>query len=245
MNKVLVANRGEIAVRVIRACADYGVASVAVYADPDIDAMHVRMADEAYALEGTRSADTYLRIEKILDIAKRSGADAIHPGYGFLSESAAFARAVLDAGLVWIGPPPDAIAALGDKVSARTLATQVGAPLVAGTPGPVNSAEEVHAFADQHGFPIAIKAAFGGGGRGLKVARHKAEVSDLFESAVREATAAFGRGECYVEQFLDKPRHVEAQVIADTHGRVVVLGTRDSPCSGATRSSWKRRRRRS
>lgn len=227
MKKVLVANRGEIAVRVIRACADYGVASVAVYADPDIDAMHVRMADEAYALDGARSADTYLRIEKILDIARRSGADAIHPGYGFLSESAAFARAVLDAGLIWIGPPPNAIAALGDKVSARTLATEVGAPLVAGTPGPVNSADEVHAFADQHGFPIAIKAAFGGGGRGLKVARHKAEVSDLFESAVREATAAFGRGECYVEQFLDKPRHVEAQVIADTHGRVVVLGTRD------------------
>jgi len=227
MKKVLVANRGEIAVRVIRACADYGVASVAVYADPDIDAMHVRMADEAYALEGTRPADTYLRIEKILDIARRSGADAIHPGYGFLSESAAFARAVLDAGLIWIGPPPDAIAALGDKVSARTLATAVGAPLVAGTPGPVHSADEVHAFADQHGFPIAIKAAFGGGGRGLKVARHKSEVSDLFESAVREAIAAFGRGECYVEQFLDKPRHVEAQVIADTHGRVVVLGTRD------------------
>ncbi|CAN7163129.1 acetyl/propionyl/methylcrotonyl-CoA carboxylase subunit alpha [Rhizobacter sp. LjRoot28] len=227
MKKVLVANRGEIAVRVIRACADHGVASVAVYADPDIDAVHVRMADEAHALEGTRPADTYLRIDKLIAIARRSGADAVHPGYGFLSESAAFARAVLEAGLLWIGPPPDAIAALGDKVSARRLASEVGAPLVAGTPGPVGSAEEVHAFADQHGFPIAIKAAFGGGGRGLKVARHKAEVSELFESAVREATAAFGRGECYVEQFIDKPRHIEAQVIADTHGAVVVLGTRD------------------
>ncbi len=227
MKKVLIANRGEIAVRIARACADYGVASVALYADPDIDALHVRLADEAYALEGTRPADTYLAMDKVLAVARRSGADAVHPGYGFLSESAAFAQAVIAAGLTWIGPPPEAIAALGDKVQARRIATEVGAPLVAGTPGPVQSAEEVVRFAAQHGYPVAIKAAFGGGGRGLKVAWKRDEVEDLYASAVREAVAAFGRGECYVEQFLDQPRHVEAQVIADTHGNAVVLGTRD------------------
>jgi acetyl-CoA/propionyl-CoA carboxylase biotin carboxyl carrier protein len=227
MKKVLIANRGEIAVRIIRACADYGVGSVAVYADPDLDALHARLADEAYALEGSRPADTYLDVAKLLAVARRSGADAVHPGYGFLSESAGFAQAVLDAGLAWIGPPPAAIAALGDKVQARRIAMEAGAPLVAGTPGPVASADEVLAFARQHGYPVAIKAAFGGGGRGLKVAWKREEVEDLFASAVREAQAAFGRGECYVEQFLDKPRHVEAQVLADTHGNVVVLGTRD------------------
>ncbi|PZP97588.1 MAG: acetyl/propionyl-CoA carboxylase subunit alpha [Variovorax paradoxus] len=227
MQKVLIANRGEIAVRIARACADYGVQSVAVYADPDLDALHTRVADEAWALQGSRPADTYLSIAKLLDIAKKSGADAVHPGYGFLSENAGFAQAVLDAGLTWIGPPPAAIAALGDKVQARKLALEVGAPLVAGTPGPVQGADEVLAFAEQHGLPIAIKAAYGGGGRGIKVARRMDEVADLYASAVREAVAAFGRGECFVEQFLDKPRHVEAQVIADTHGNVVVLGTRD------------------
>lgn len=227
MKKVLIANRGEIAVRIARACADYGVASVAVYADPDVDALHARVADEAHALEGSRPAETYLDAGKLLAVARRSGADAVHPGYGFLSESAAFAQAVLDAGLAWIGPPPRAIAALGDKVQARRIAMEVGAPLVAGTPGPVAGADEVLAFARQHGYPVAIKAAFGGGGRGLKVAWKRDEVEDLFASAVREARAAFGRGECYVEQFLDRPRHVEAQVLADTHGNVVVLGTRD------------------
>jgi acetyl-CoA/propionyl-CoA carboxylase biotin carboxyl carrier protein len=227
MKKVLIANRGEIAVRIARACADYGVRSVAVYADPDLDALHTRVADEAWGLAGSRPADTYLSIDKLLDVAKKSGADAVHPGYGFLSENAGFAQAVLDAGLVWIGPPPAAIAALGDKVQARKLALEVGAPLVAGTPGPVQGADEVLAFAEQHGLPIAIKAAFGGGGRGIKVARAMDEVADLYASAVREAVAAFGRGECFVEQFLDRPRHVEAQVIADTHGNVVVLGTRD------------------
>ncbi|WP_326539838.1 acetyl/propionyl/methylcrotonyl-CoA carboxylase subunit alpha [Pseudorhodoferax sp.] len=227
MKKVLIANRGEIAVRIARACADYGVRSVAVYADPDLDALHTRVADEAWGLAGSRPADTYLSIDKLLDIAKKSGADAVHPGYGFLSENAGFAQAVLDAGLTWIGPPPAAIAALGDKVQARKLALEVGAPLVAGTPGPVKDADEVLAFAERHGLPIAIKAAYGGGGRGIKVARRMDEVADLYASAVREAVAAFGRGECFVEQFLDKPRHVEAQVIADTHGRVVVLGTRD------------------
>jgi acetyl-CoA/propionyl-CoA carboxylase biotin carboxyl carrier protein len=227
MRKVLIANRGEIAVRIARACVDYGVQSVAVYADPDLDALHTRVADEAYGLDGSRPADTYLAIDKLLAIAKKSGADAVHPGYGFLSENAAFAQAVLDAGLVWIGPPPSAIAALGDKVQARQLALAVGAPLVAGTPGPVQNADEVLAFAEQHGLPIAIKAAYGGGGRGIKVARTMDEVADAYDSAVREAVAAFGRGECFVEQFLDKPRHVEAQVIADTHGHVVVLGTRD------------------
>jgi acetyl-CoA/propionyl-CoA carboxylase biotin carboxyl carrier protein len=227
MKKVLIANRGEIAVRITRACADYGVQSVAVYADADLDALHVRMADEAYGLDGNRPADTYLNIGKLLAVAKRSDADAVHPGYGFLSESAAFAQAVIDAGLIWIGPSPAAIARLGDKVQARKLAMQVGAPLVAGTADPVNSADEVLAFAEQHGLPVAIKAAFGGGGRGIKVAWRMDEVAGLYESAVREAITAFGRGECYVEQFLDRPRHVEAQVIADTHGQVVVLGTRD------------------
>ncbi|VGO07970.1 Urea carboxylase without Allophanate hydrolase 2 domains [plant metagenome] len=227
MKKVLIANRGEIAVRVIRACADYGVQSVAVYADPDIDALHARLADEAWGLDGHKPADTYLNIEKLLDVARRSGADAVHPGYGFLSENAGFARAVIDAGLTWIGPPPEAIEQLGDKVQARRIAMEAGAPLVAGTPGPVQNAEQVVAFAELHGLPIAIKAAFGGGGRGLKVAWKMEEVAELYESAVREATVAFGRGECFVEQFLDCPRHVEAQVIADTHGKVVVLGTRD------------------
>ncbi|MFT3717121.1 acetyl/propionyl/methylcrotonyl-CoA carboxylase subunit alpha [Pseudorhodoferax sp.] len=227
MKKVLIANRGEIAVRIARACADYGVRSVAVYADPDLDALHTRVADEAWGLAGSRPADTYLAIDKLLDVARKSGADAVHPGYGFLSENAGFAQAVLDAGLTWIGPPPAAIAALGDKVQARRLALEAGAPLVAGTPGPVRDADEVLAFAEQHGLPIAIKAAYGGGGRGIKVARRMDEVADLYASAVREAVAAFGRGECFVEQFLDRPRHVEAQVIADTHGHVVVLGTRD------------------
>ncbi|THF65845.1 ATP-grasp domain-containing protein [Pseudothauera nasutitermitis] len=227
MKKVLIANRGEIAIRIARACADYGVRSVAVYADADADALHVRRADEAWALHGQRAAETYLDIAKLLDVARRSGADAVHPGYGFLSERAEFARAVLDAGLTWIGPRPETIAALGDKVAARRIAQQVGAPLVAGTDGPVGSAAEARAFAERHGLPIAIKAAHGGGGRGLKVAWRLDEVAELYESAVREATAAFGRGECFIEQFLDAPRHVEAQVIADTHGQVVVLGTRD------------------
>lgn len=227
IRKVLIANRGEIAVRVARACRDYGVASVAVYADPDADAQHVRAADEAWALQGVRPADTYLDIAKLLDIARRSGADAVHPGYGFLSERAEFARAVMQAGLTWIGPRPETIEALGDKVAARKIARQVGAPLVAGTAEPVQSAEEVMAFARAHGLPIAIKAAFGGGGRGLKVAWKMEEVAELYDSAVREATVAFGRGECFVEQFLDRPRHIEAQVLADQHGQVVVLGTRD------------------
>ncbi|MDO4683871.1 MAG: biotin carboxylase N-terminal domain-containing protein [Lautropia sp.] len=227
IKKVLIANRGEIAVRIVRACADYGVRSVAVHADVDIDALHVRMADEAYGLSGDRPADTYLNIEKLLAVARRSGADAVHPGYGFLSENAAFAQAVLDAGLIWIGPRPETIAQLGDKVAARKLAAQVGAPLVAGTAEPVRDVDEVLAFARAHGLPIAIKAAFGGGGRGLKVAWQMDEVAELYASAVREATAAFGRGECFVEQFLDRPRHVEAQVLADQHGQVVVVGTRD------------------
>ncbi|MBF5002847.1 acetyl/propionyl/methylcrotonyl-CoA carboxylase subunit alpha [Diaphorobacter caeni] len=227
MKKVLIANRGEIAVRVARACADYGVKSVAIYADSDIDAQHVRMADEAYGLSGERPADSYLNIAKIIDIAKKSGADAVHPGYGFLSESEAFASAVLNAGLIWIGPRPETIALLGDKVSARKVALDVGAPLVAGTKDPVKDASEVLAFAEQHGLPIIIKAAFGGGGRGMKIAWRMDEVEELFASATREAITAFGRGECFVEQFLDKPRHIEAQVIADTHGNVVVLGTRD------------------
>ena len=227
MKKVLIANRGEIAVRVVRACRDYGVQSVAVYANADIDALHARMADEAWGLDGDRPADSYLHIEKLLDIARKSGADAVHPGYGFLSESAAFAQAVIDAGLAWIGPSPLAIARLGDKVQARKIALKVGAPLVAGTSEPVTDAAEVLQFAEQHGLPIIIKAAFGGGGRGMKIAWRMDEVAELYASAVREALAAFGRGECFVEQFLDQPRHIEAQVIGDQHGKVVVLGTRD------------------
>jgi acetyl-CoA/propionyl-CoA carboxylase biotin carboxyl carrier protein len=227
VRKVLIANRGEIAVRVARACRDAGIASVAVYAEPDRDASHVRAADEAFALGGDTPATSYLDIAKVLQAAKDSGADAIHPGYGFLSENADFAQAVLDAGLVWIGPPPQAIRDLGDKVAARHIAQRAGAPLVAGTPDPVSGADEVVAFAQEHGLPIAIKAAFGGGGRGLKVARTLEEVPELYESAVREAVAAFGRGECFVERYLDKPRHVETQCLADAHGNVVVVSTRD------------------
>ncbi|MFV0426591.1 MAG: acetyl/propionyl/methylcrotonyl-CoA carboxylase subunit alpha [Beutenbergiaceae bacterium] len=227
MRKVLIANRGEIAVRVARACRDAGLASVGVYADPDRTAQHVKLVDEAYALGGTRAAETYLDMGKLLDVARRSGADSVHPGYGFLSENAEFAQAVIDAGLIWIGPPPAAIEALGDKVSARHIAQRAGAPLVAGTPEPVREAAEVEAFAAEHGLPIAIKAAFGGGGRGLKVAREPGEIAELYGSAVREATAAFGRGECFVERFLDRPRHVETQCLADAHGTVVVVSTRD------------------
>ena len=227
MQKVLIANRGEIAVRVARACRDAGLASVAVYADPDRDALHVEVADEAFALGGSSAAETYLDIAKIIDVAKRAGADAVHPGYGFLSENADFAQAVIDAGLTWIGPPPDAIRSLGDKVSARHIAARAGAPQVPGTPDPVSNADEVIAFAQEHGLPIAIKAAFGGGGRGLKVARTIEEIPELYDSAVREAVAAFGRGECFVERYLDRPRHVETQVLADTHGNVVVVSTRD------------------
>ncbi|AVH38189.1 MULTISPECIES: acetyl/propionyl/methylcrotonyl-CoA carboxylase subunit alpha [Pseudomonas] len=227
MKKLLIANRGEIAIRIARACRDYGVQSVAVYADADIDALHVRQADEAYSLNGQRPAETYLDIAKLIAVAKRSGADAVHPGYGFLSERADFAQAVIDAGLTWVGPNPATIEVLGDKVEARKIAQRVGAPLVAGTPGPVENAEQVLAFAEQHGLPIAIKAAFGGGGRGMKVAWRMDEVAELFASAVREAQTAFGRGECYVEQFLDRPRHIEAQILADKHGKVVVVGTRD------------------
>jgi acetyl-CoA/propionyl-CoA carboxylase, biotin carboxylase, biotin carboxyl carrier protein len=226
-SKVLIANRGEIAVRVVRACRDAGIGSVAVYAEPDRDAMFVRMADEAYTLDGATPAESYLDIEKLLAAATRSGADAVHPGYGFLAENAAFAQAVIDAGLIWIGPPPSAIDALGDKVQARHIAQKVGAPLVAGTAEPVSGPDEVLAFAREHGLPIAIKAAFGGGGRGLKVARSLDEVTDLYESAVREAVSAFGRGECFVERYLDKPRHVETQCLADQHGNVVVVSTRD------------------
>jgi len=226
ITKVLIANRGEIAVRVVRACKDAGVGAVAVYADQDRAALHVTLADEAYALDGARAADTYLSIEKLLDVARRSGADAVHPGYGFLSENAEFAQAVLDAGLVWIGPPPAAIAALGDKVSARAIARRAGAPLVAGTDEPVTRAQ-VHEFVAAHGLPVAIKAAFGGGGRGLKVARALDEIDEAYESAVREATAAFGRGECFVERYLDRPRHVETQCLADAYGSVVVVSTRD------------------
>lgn len=227
VRKVLVANRGEIAVRVIRTCRDMGIESVAVYADQDRSALHATLADEAYALGGSTAAETYLVVEKILEVARRSGADAIHPGYGFLSENPGFAQAVLDAGLTWIGPPPEAIRALGDKVSARHIAQRAGAPLVPGTPDPVDSADDVVAFADAHGLPVAIKAAHGGGGRGLKVARVRDEIPELFDSAVREATAAFGRGECFVERYLDRPRHVETQCLADTHGTVVVVSTRD------------------
>ncbi|HEY1625220.1 MAG TPA: biotin carboxylase N-terminal domain-containing protein [Streptosporangiaceae bacterium] len=227
MRKVLIANRGEIAVRVARACRDAGLASVAVYADPDLDALHVTVADEAYALGGTSPAETYLDIEKIVKVAVESGADAVHPGYGFLAENADFARAVIAAGLTWIGPPPDAIEALGDKVKARHIALSVGAPLTPGTPDPVSGADEVRAFAESYGLPVAIKAAFGGGGRGLKVAWTLDEIPDMYESAVREAVAAFGRGECFVERYLDRPRHVETQCLADNHGSVVVISTRD------------------
>jgi acetyl-CoA/propionyl-CoA carboxylase biotin carboxyl carrier protein len=227
VQKVLIANRGEIAVRVIRACKDAGYTSVAIYADPDRDAVHVRMADEAFALGGTTPGDSYLVIDKVIDAAKRSGADAVHPGYGFLSENADFAQAVLDAGLTWIGPSPQSIRDLGDKAVARHIAERAGAPLVAGTKDPVSGAEEVVAFAEQHGLPIAIKAVYGGGGRGMKIAREMSEVADLYESAVREAVSAFGRGECFVERYLDRSRHVEAQVLADQHGNVIVVGTRD------------------
>jgi acetyl-CoA/propionyl-CoA carboxylase biotin carboxyl carrier protein len=227
ISKVLVANRGEIAVRVIRAARDAGLGSVAVYADPDADAPHVRLADEAFALGGQTSAESYLDFDKILDAAAKSGANAIHPGYGFLSENADFAQAVIDAGLIWIGPSPQSIRDLGDKVTARHIAARAQAPLVPGTPDPVAGADDVVAFAREYGVPVAIKAAFGGGGRGMKVARTLEEIPELFESATREAIAAFGRGECFVERYLDKPRHVEAQVIADQHGNVVVAGTRD------------------
>ncbi len=227
ITKVLIANRGEIAVRVIRAAKDSGILSVAVYADQDRDARHVKLADEAYALDGTTSAETYLVIDKLLSVAKRSGADAVHPGYGFLAENAAFAQAVIDAGLIWIGPSPDAIEKLGDKVSARHIAEKVGAPLAPGTLNPVSEAKEILDFVDIHGLPVAIKAAFGGGGRGLKVARTREEIPELFESATREAIAAFGRGECFVEKYLDEPRHVETQCLADAHGNVVVISTRD------------------
>ncbi len=227
MKRVLIANRGEIAVRVIRACKDEGLESVAVYADPDRDAMHVRMADHAFALGGSTAAESYLDIPKIINAAKESGADSIHPGYGFLSENAEFAQAVIDAGLVWIGPPPAAIRSLGDKVSARHIAQKAGAPQVPGSPDPVSDSSEVVAFAQEHGLPVAIKAAFGGGGRGMKVARNLEEIPELYDSAVREAVAAFGRGECFVERYLDNPRHVETQVLADQHGNVVVVSTRD------------------
>ncbi len=227
MKKVLIANRGEIAVRVARAAADANIASVAIYSDPDADALHVRRADEAYPLHGSTGADTYLNIGKIIQIAKDCGADAVHPGYGFLSENADFARAVINAGLSWIGPSPEAIEALGNKVTARTIAVKAGAPLVPGTDGPVDNAQAVREFAEEHGVPVAIKAAFGGGGRGLKIAYTMEEIPQAFESAVREATVAFGRGECFVERFLQRPRHVEAQVLADTHGNVIVVGTRD------------------
>ncbi|WP_342022243.1 biotin carboxylase N-terminal domain-containing protein [Arthrobacter citreus] len=227
ITKVLIANRGEIAVRVIRAARDEGLTSVAVYADPDRDALHVRLADEAYSLGGSTAAESYLDMGKILDAARKSGADAIHPGYGFLSENAEFAQRVIDAGLTWIGPSPHAISQLGDKVQARHIAAKVGAPLVPGTADPVKNAQEVLDFADAHGLPLAIKAAFGGGGRGIKVARTRAEIPEMFESAVREATAAFGRGECFIERFLDAPRHVETQCLADAHGNVVVVSTRD------------------
>jgi len=225
--KVLIANRGEIAVRVIRACKDSGIGSVAVYAEPDRDAVFVRIADEAYSLEGSTPAESYLSIPKILDIAARSGADSVHPGYGFLAENAEFAQAVIDAGLIWIGPPPHAIENLGDKAKAKQLALKADAPLAPGTKDAVKDADEIIAFAEANGLPVAIKAVFGGGGRGLKVARTIEEIPELFESAVREAVSAFGRGECLVEKFLDQPRHVETQCLADSHGNVVVISTRD------------------
>ncbi|MFC6150815.1 acetyl/propionyl/methylcrotonyl-CoA carboxylase subunit alpha [Mumia xiangluensis] len=227
LSKVLIANRGEIAVRVIRACKDAGIGSVALYADADRDALFVRLADEAFSLGGATPAETYLSIEKILDVAKRSGADSVHPGYGFLAENAEFAQAVIDAGLIWIGPPPHAIEALGDKAKAKHIAAKANAPLAPGTKDPVADADEIVAFAKEHGLPVAIKAVFGGGGRGLKVARTLEEIPEQFDSAVREAVTAFGRGECLVEKFLDKPRHVETQCLADAHGNVVVVSTRD------------------
>ncbi len=227
ISKVLIANRGEIAVRIARACQDHGIGSVAVYAEPDRDALHVKVADEAYALGGSTPADSYLLQDKLIEIAKSSGADAIHPGYGFLAENGPFAQKVIDAGLVWIGPGPEAIDSLGDKVKARHIALKANAPLVPGTKDPVNGPDEVVAFAQEHGLPVAIKAAYGGGGRGLKVARNLEEIPELFESAVREAVTAFGRGECFVERFLDHPRHVETQCLADQHGNVVVVSTRD------------------
>lgn len=227
IKSVLIANRGEIAIRVARACKDAGLKSVAVYAEPDRDALHVKAADEAFALGGNTAAESYLVIEKLIDAAHKSGANAVHPGYGFLSENADFAQAVIDAGLIWIGPPPAAIRDLGDKVSARHIAAKAGAPQVQGTPDPVKDSSEVVAFAKEHGLPIAIKAAFGGGGRGLKVARTLEEIPELYDSAVREAVAAFGRGECFVERYLDNPRHVETQCLADEHGNVVVVSTRD------------------
>lgn len=227
MKRVLIANRGEIAVRVIRACKDHGLESVAVYSEEDRNAIHSQMADVAYSLHGTTATETYLNIEKLIDVAKQSGADAVHPGYGFLSENANFAQAVLDAGLIWIGPPPAAIRALGDKLSARKIAAKAGAPLVAGTADPVAGHEEILAFAKEHGLPVAIKAAHGGGGRGLKVAHTMEEIPELFASAVREAISGFGRGECFVERYLDKPRHVETQVLVDKHGHAVVISTRD------------------
>jgi acetyl-CoA/propionyl-CoA carboxylase, biotin carboxylase, biotin carboxyl carrier protein len=227
ITKVLIANRGEIAVRVIRAARDEGLASVAVYAEPDRDALHVRLADEAYSLGGSTATESYLAMDKLLDVAVASGADAVHPGYGFLAENADFAQRVIDAGLIWIGPSPDAIAKLGDKVQARHIAEKVGAPLVPGTADPVEGVDEVLAFADTYGLPLAIKAAYGGGGRGIKVVRDRDEIPEAFDSAVREATAAFGRGECFVERFLDAPRHVETQCLADAHGNVVVISTRD------------------
>ncbi|WP_237212345.1 acetyl/propionyl/methylcrotonyl-CoA carboxylase subunit alpha [Rothia nasimurium] len=227
VTKVLIANRGEIAVRVIRAAQDEGLATVAVYADPDREAQHVLLADESYALGGSTAAESYLVMDKLLEVARRSGADAVHPGYGFLSENAQFAQQVIDAGLTWIGPSPESITRLGDKVAARHIAEKVGAPLVPGTKDPVKSAAEVEAFADEHGLPLAIKAAFGGGGRGIKVAREREGIGELYESAVREAIAAFGRGECFIERFLDSPRHVETQCLADAHGNVVVVSTRD------------------
>ncbi len=227
LQKVLIANRGEIAVRVIRAAKDAGIASVAIYAEPDRDALFVRLADEAYSLEGSTPGDSYLDIGKILKVAERSGADSIHPGYGFLSENAEFAQAVIDAGLTWIGPPPSAIEALGDKAKAKQIALKAGAPLAPGLKDAVESADEIIAFAQENGLPVAIKAVFGGGGRGLKVAKTLEEIPELYDSAVREAVAAFGRGECLVEKFLEKPRHVETQCLADQHGNVVVISTRD------------------
>lgn len=227
VSKILIANRGEIAVRVIRAARDEGLQTVAVYADPDRDSLHVKLADEAYALGGSTAAQSYLVMDKLIEVAIRSGADAVHPGYGFLSENAQFAQKCIDAGLTWIGPSPQSITQLGDKVAARHIAQKVGAPLVPGTKDPVKSADEVVAFADEHGLPIAVKAAFGGGGRGIKVARDRESIVEMYEAAVREATAAFGRGECFIERFLDSPRHVETQCLADAHGNVVVVSTRD------------------